>query len=867
MCLIISHSVSGASKLLRWWSLQATAALLSILLSRSTPVFTAGVPAPGPCPAEAYQCKDSVRPGQASCIPRQLLCDTACNCNGCDDENPTMCGNRTCGVTEFACGNGQCIDSAWHCDGQADCSTGADESTSCGETCPAGQFRCRDGSRCVDSKWKCDGEADCPDGSDEEQCSDASPRPTVSSCAADRFRCEDHSHCLSLRWVCDGEKDCPDGSDEKLPQCSRQSTTAADGGGRPGLRCTTHEFACTSGRCIPLTLRCDSTDDCGDGSDESNCTCAKGQFACSRRHQCIPIKYVCSGQQECADGTDELHCSLPLLQPMAPTTTAPTTTAAATRAAAVTTAAAVAVGTCTGARCQHQCLSNGKCACEPGYRLLTNGVNCTDIDECAGSGGDAAAAAQPPAPCSQLCINLPGSYRCGCLDGYVPSHFDNHSCKAVGDRPYVVFANRIDIRQLRLGVPMEYTVVVNEGRSILALDIDESKHVVYYSDAHEETIYRANLPSATVSDGEIEPLVKDGVGTVDGIAYDWIYKKVYWTDAETKEVSAVETSYPQQRVVLISGLSEPRAIALHPSRGLMFFSDWGRPAIYRAGMDGESLTAIVTDDITWPNGLALDHTTELLYWIDAKLKSIRMSGLDGQNQRVLMSDHRWINNPFAISVFEDNVYWSERGNMTIMTAHKLTGANVKRLLNDTVNSGEPLDLKVHHSARQPPGVNLCESKPCQQLCFPAASWPGVVVASPVSCRCAIGYRLDANKRTCSPSHSTTTVVAASTSAEPQQQPAASAAEESSIGKGGVIAGITMAVLVVLAGLVALLVLFMRRHCVNDRTVNFDNPVYMKTTDDKLDLKCHEQRPSVTTPAVLQPLNTAEAQAASDDCDA
>ena len=45
--------------------------------------------------------------------------------------------------------------------------------------------------------------------------------------------------------------------------------SAGDSGGcGPNNRCQPNEFQCDNGRCILKTWRCDSDDDCGDGSDE-----------------------------------------------------------------------------------------------------------------------------------------------------------------------------------------------------------------------------------------------------------------------------------------------------------------------------------------------------------------------------------------------------------------------------------------------------------------------------------------------------------------------------------------------------------------------------------------------------------------------
>ena len=35
--------------------------------------------------------------------------------------------------------------------------------------------------------------------------------------------------------------------------------------------CDTDEFTCLNGNCIPESTKCNTEDDCGDGSDELNC--------------------------------------------------------------------------------------------------------------------------------------------------------------------------------------------------------------------------------------------------------------------------------------------------------------------------------------------------------------------------------------------------------------------------------------------------------------------------------------------------------------------------------------------------------------------------------------------------------------------
>lgn len=75
-----------------------------------------------------------------------------------------------------------------------------------------------------------------------------------------------------------------------------------------GTVCMAYEYKCTSGNCVPADSWCNGTQECSDGSDESNCPCKRGQFEC-HDGSCINIAKRCNGYKDCQpSGEDEMNC-------------------------------------------------------------------------------------------------------------------------------------------------------------------------------------------------------------------------------------------------------------------------------------------------------------------------------------------------------------------------------------------------------------------------------------------------------------------------------------------------------------------------------------------------------------------------------
>ncbi|XP_061175457.1 low-density lipoprotein receptor-like isoform X2 [Saccostrea echinata] len=662
------------------------------------------------CPSKTVCSNQEFRCTSGQCLPIRWTCDKEEDCPDGSDETD-VCKNKTCAIDQFTCGNGACIPASWRCDGSPDCSDGEDEICA-SPTCASDEFRC-DNSKCVTNKWRCDRDNDCGDNSDEKQC------PNVTVCTAAQFQCSD-KQCIDLSWKCDGDADCNDQSDEKDCTPVKVNRCKAD-----------REWECHDReQCIHESWKCDGDVDCVDGSDELNCTitCRPDQFKCNKS-DCVSQSLRCNGDVECMDGSDEDGC---------PTSKGPcpsesfdcygngsqciearklcdNTTDCVNAADEDNKLCETIPCNLNNGGCMHTCIPIGtqhrRCECLDGYRLVGN-TSCEDVNECD----------QWPPVCSQKCVHEPkGSYRCECMPGYNREQLPDGQdiCKVIGERPWLLFANRNDIRKLEVDTLIQQPVV-SDLHSAIAVDYDYYKKVVYWSDNVQERIMKANISEKGETNRTSIPVISRGVKTPDGISVDWIYHNLYWTDTgyNTIEVASVDGSI--RKTLVDKDLDEPRSIVLDPKNGWMYFSDWGStPKIERIGMDGNhtSRSVLVQTEIEWPNGLTLDYANERLYWIDAKLKSIFTIKLDGNDIRRILHNAEQIGHPFSLTVFEESLYWTDWVSAAIRKVNKYTGQGYSQLI---AGLKAPMDIKVYHQQRQVRSPNKCGKMNggCSHLCLP-----------------------------------------------------------------------------------------------------------------------------------------------------
>ncbi|XP_035882013.1 low-density lipoprotein receptor-related protein 8 isoform X15 [Phyllostomus discolor] len=704
--------------------------------------------------------------------------------------------------------------------------------------CEENQFRCQN-KRCIPSVWRCDEDDDCLDNSDENDC----PKKT---CTDSDFTC-DNGHCIPERWKCDGEEECSDGSDEFEATCTKQV-------------CPAEKLSCgpTSHKCVPASWRCDGEKDCESGADEAGCatslgTCRGDEFQCGDG-TCVPSIKRCNQEEDCPDGSDEAGCLKGLNECLH-----------------------------NNGGCSHICtdLKIGfECTCPAGYRLLDQ-KTCGDVDEC-----------EDPDACSQICVNYKGYFKCECHPGYEMDTLTKN-CKAVAGRsPSLIFTNRHEVRRIDL-VKRDYSRLIPMLKNVVALDVEVATNRIYWCDLSYRKIYSAYMDKAS-DPAEQEVLIDKQLHSPEGLAVDWVHQHIYWTDSGNKTISVATVDGGRRCTLFSHDLSEPRAIAVDPLRGFMYWSDWGYEAkIEKSGLNGADRQTLVSDSIEWPNGITLDLLNQRLYWVDSKLHQLSSIDFSGGNRKMLISSPDFLSHPFGIAVFEDKVFWTDLENEAIFSANRLNGLEISILAE---NLNNPHDIVVFHELKQPRAADACEltAQPnggCEYLCLPA---PQISGHSPkYTCACPDTMWLGPDMKRCyrAPQSTSTTMLASTTTRtvsdstgapgtpahSPMDQnhstekPSLAAAVPSSVnaprassvgpstpspatsnhsqhyGNEGSKMGstVTAAVVGVLVPMAVIALLCMSGYLIwrnwkrkNTKSMNFDNPVYRKTTEEEDEDELH-----------------------------
>jgi hypothetical protein len=224
----------------------------------------------------------------------------------------------------------------------------------------------------------------------------------------------------------------------------------------------------------------------------------------------------------------------------------------------------------------------------------------------------------------------------------------------------------------------------------------------------QQTLYLAEYK---FNDPMLTTMSPDGGGTMEvgGVfpTQDWLVVglfvdsdagKIYWTHGgfEDGRISRANLD-GSGREVLLSGLTNPRGLAVDTAAGLMFWSDTQDEVIYRATTEGDNLTAIVDSGSQYGRP-TLDTGAQRVYYGNFTSGAIRVCDYDGNSDSRVVSGG---DDPIgiALDLAGGKIYWTDAQTFTNYVARAdLDGTDVEILVDFPLASSGLEDIRIDPDA-------------------------------------------------------------------------------------------------------------------------------------------------------------------------
>ncbi|KAK5614742.1 Exosome complex protein [Crenichthys baileyi] len=372
---------------------------------------------------------------------------------------------------------------------------------------------------------------------------------------------------------------------------------------------------------------------------------------------------------------------------------------------------------------------------------------CADFDECSVYG-----------TCSQTCTNTDGSYTCSCVEGYLPQP-DNRSCKAknvpVDRLPVLLIANSQNIQATSLSGSTVHSLLSTSTKQTTAMDFLYAKETVcwiHVGDSPSSTHLKcASIPNLKSFTEERVINISFSLHHVEQMAIDWLTGNFYFVDDVDDRIFVCDKDGQTCVTLLDQELYNPKGIALDPTMGKVFFTDYGQiPKVERCDMDGQNRTKLVDSKIVFPHGITLDLVSRLVYWADAYLDYIEVVDYEGKNRHTIIQG-LLIEHLYGLTVFENYLYATNSDNANMQP--KTSVIRINRFNSTDYQVVTRVDkggaLHVYHQRRQPPvRSHACEvdqfgkAGGCSDLCLLGNGH------KTRTCRCRSGFSLGSDGKSC-----------------------------------------------------------------------------------------------------------------------
>ncbi len=229
--------------------------------------------------------------------------------------------------------------------------------------------------------------------------------------------------------------------------------------------------------------------------------------------------------------------------------------------------------------------------------------------------------------------------------------------------------------------------------ALLAVASAQADGRLYFADIFNPTFNDGFVKQVNTDGGGLTTLVTVG-GGLRGVAVDYRFPHLYWTDVDAKKIFRGKLDGSNSQAIITSGLAWPMAVAVDPVSGWLFWGDQTLGQIGRAHLDGADATPLISTD--FGSGLAVDIFNQKIYWTtadSAEAGMIMRANQDGTQVEIVVQNH---DKParIALDIIGGKVYWTDYV-VDVVRRANLDGSDVQTLftVGENLNpNGIALDL-------------------------------------------------------------------------------------------------------------------------------------------------------------------------------
>ncbi|KAK6181258.1 hypothetical protein SNE40_009150 [Patella caerulea] len=290
------------------------------------------------------------------------------------------------------------------------------------------------------------------------------------------------------------------------------------------------------------------------------------------------------------------------------------------------------------------------------------------------------------------------------------------------------------------------------GGGSTGIDFNYRGKMIFWTDLYTRDVYSLK---ADGGDQEQKVILEGGLGSPEGLAYDWIHNNLYVSDWELHKVFVINPATGARKTLLID-VHHVRDIEVDPRTGWLYWiSGWEDTALLmKSTLDGQN-QVVISSDIERPISLSLDYDEQKLYWTETyTVNLIKSISVNGEDLTIVHRPGRHYEfSPKGITVSRDYFYWIQALTFRVLGREKNNSREITRYRNLEkygrwdIQKNIFMGILAIDPRKQAESPSLCgdNNGGCSHFCLPSL----IQSIPPYNCACPDGMNLMDDNTTCS----------------------------------------------------------------------------------------------------------------------